>query len=186
MITLHENKKTQNIGDRGFVILFAMLISTIMLLITSGIFNVVQKQVVLSSYSRESQRAFYAADAALECALYYDISPTIVQTSFPIDGTTLATMSCAGEDFEIESLGSTDQYDHSFAFRYFNNSDDSMGCAYVFVEKSEAGGVFDIRATAAGFNSCIPDTVSGYDFKRPNFDDPTLLERRVTIEYQSL
>lgn len=177
-------KITAQKNNKGFVILFAILISSVILLISSGIFNTIQKQVLLSSYSRESQRAFYAADAALECALYYDISPFIAKTYFPADDqSALEDLDCGGSQLEVNYLGPTTSYDHGFAFRYFN-ADDQVGCAYVLLEKTNNGGFYDTRTTAAGFNTCV-DAVSGsYNFKKPDFNDPGLLERRVTIQYQ--
>ena len=59
--------------DRGFTILLAALVSAIVLAIGSSIFAIAQKQIILSSIGRDSQFAFYAADTAAECALYWDI-----------------------------------------------------------------------------------------------------------------
>ncbi len=175
----------KNNSKKGFVILFAVLISSIILLMTSGVFNVIQKQVLLSSYSRESQRAFYAADAAIECALFYDTSPFIAKTYFPIDGSPLVDIDCGGSTIQVQDIGSTPSYDHAFAFRYFNNADE-VGCAYALIEKSLVGGLYETRVTAAGFNTCIEDTVGSYTFKKPNFDDPGLLERRLSVNYQGI
>ena len=67
------NIHTQKLDtQKGFVILFAILISSVILLISVGIFSVAQKEAILSSYSRESQRALYASDSALECALFHN------------------------------------------------------------------------------------------------------------------
>ena len=60
--------KTQN----GFVLAFSLLISSIVLALALGIFNILLKQIVLTSTAAESQVAFYAADAGAECALYWD------------------------------------------------------------------------------------------------------------------
>ena len=43
-----------------------------MLVLASSMFNLVQKEIILSSLGRDSQYAFYTADSALECALYWD------------------------------------------------------------------------------------------------------------------
>lgn len=59
--------------QRGFTLLLAALIASIVLVLSSSIFSIAQKQVRLSSIGRDSQFAFYAADTAAECALYYDI-----------------------------------------------------------------------------------------------------------------
>jgi len=178
-----KNIKQQKNKDQGFVILFAMLISSIILLMTSGIFNVVQKQVILSSYARESQRAFYAADAALECALSYDIGPGREGTAFPVitgneENQAPGSIRCGGSDLSVIDLGEIGEAQF-FSFRYYNPSDE-VGCAYILVKKTEEGGFYDTQITAAGFNSCIGEVI-----KAPNFDDPTLLERRLSITYQA-
>jgi len=59
-------------NNRGFTLLLATLISSLLLLLGAAIFSVIKKEVVLSSIGRDSQFAFYAADAGAECALYWD------------------------------------------------------------------------------------------------------------------
>ncbi|MFT6361577.1 MAG: hypothetical protein ACJA2Z_000570 [Candidatus Paceibacteria bacterium] len=180
--------------ERGFVILFSILISSLILLISAGIFNVVQKEVILSSYARESHRAFYAADSALECALFADIigigSPNPV-TPFSTINLSNGSFDCGGDTITstyLASAGGTSDYDYPFVFRYYNsyNSDDNS-CAYVLVEKKETGtdpSVIETRITAVGFNACV-DTGGTYtgDINIPDFNDPTLLERRLSILY---
>ena len=55
--------------QKGFVILFTILISAIILMIGLGIFSIATRETVLSGTAREAQYAFYAADAGVECAL---------------------------------------------------------------------------------------------------------------------
>ncbi len=62
--------KKQLPQQKGFVILFTILISTIILMIGLGIFSIATRETVLSGTAREAQYAFYAADAGIECALY--------------------------------------------------------------------------------------------------------------------
>jgi hypothetical protein len=64
-------KTTTN--QRGFTILFAALVASLVLTLGISIFSVAQKQVILSSLGRSSQYAFYAADTGAECALYWDV-----------------------------------------------------------------------------------------------------------------
>ncbi len=59
-------------GQRGFTLLLAALIASIVLALGASIFDIAQKEVELSSIGRNSQFAFYAADTAAECALYWD------------------------------------------------------------------------------------------------------------------
>lgn len=50
----------------------AVIISSVALALALAVLDVTYKQVLLSSTERQSSVAFYNADAALECALYYD------------------------------------------------------------------------------------------------------------------
>ncbi len=61
-------KKTQ----RGFALLIAVIFMSVMLSIGLALGSLGYKQQVLASSAIQSQYAFYVADAALECALYFD------------------------------------------------------------------------------------------------------------------
>lgn len=62
----------KNSDSRGFTILLAALVASLVLTLGISIFTIAQKQLVLSSLSRSSQYAFYAADTAAECVLFWD------------------------------------------------------------------------------------------------------------------
>lgn len=59
-------------GGRGFALLIAVIFTSVVLSFGLTLGSLGYKQVVLASSAIESQYAFYAADAALECALYSD------------------------------------------------------------------------------------------------------------------
>lgn len=61
-----KNKK------QGFALLIAIIFMSVMLSFGLALGSIGYKQQVLASSAIESQYAFYAADAALECALYAD------------------------------------------------------------------------------------------------------------------
>jgi Tfp pilus assembly protein PilX len=82
--------KYLNSSERGFTLLLAALIASTVLSLGSSIFLIAQKQVLLSSAGRDSQFAFYAADAGAECALYWDMRQDAFATS------STATPSCDG------------------------------------------------------------------------------------------
>jgi hypothetical protein len=73
-----KNSLTSDIGylpfrrNGGFTLFYAMLISSLLLSIGLAIFNITYKEFILTAGVRESEGAFYAADSALECALYWD------------------------------------------------------------------------------------------------------------------
>ncbi len=56
----------------GFVLLVAVIFMSVMLSFGLALGSFSYKQQVLASSAIQSQYAFYAADAALECALYFD------------------------------------------------------------------------------------------------------------------
>jgi len=58
---------------RGFAMLFAVLTASLLLTIGISIFNISLKELLISTAARESQVAFYSADSARECALYWDV-----------------------------------------------------------------------------------------------------------------
>lgn len=61
-----------NSNERGFTLLISIIISSLILAIGLSILNITLKEFILSSIARESEYAFYAADAGMECALYWD------------------------------------------------------------------------------------------------------------------
>ena len=63
---------TQEQEKKGFVILVAVLVATVVVALGAFIAAIAVKELELSSSGRESQDAFYAADSALECALRHD------------------------------------------------------------------------------------------------------------------
>ena len=58
--------------SNGFTVIYAALFAGLMIAIGVSIYTIAIKELVLSSASRESQFAFYAADTGIECAQYWD------------------------------------------------------------------------------------------------------------------
>lgn len=58
----------------GYTLLFAIIVSSVVLSIAAFILSVSRKQIVLSSVTRDSTLAIYAADSAIQClvASYYE------------------------------------------------------------------------------------------------------------------
>lgn len=84
-------KETNN-KQAGFALLFSVLLSSILLSIGLSIFNITLKELSISTASRQSIYAFYAADSGREYILYEDIKkgtlmdfPTQTSSSTPQD-----------------------------------------------------------------------------------------------------
>jgi len=91
------NKESRIKRTQGFTLLFAVLISSLLLAIGLAIFNITIKEIILSSAGRESQFAFYAADTGAECALYWDLKGGAFSTS------TVGSLNC--NNVTISDLG---------------------------------------------------------------------------------
>jgi hypothetical protein len=55
----------------GFAMLYAVLVSSLLLAIGISIFNISIKELNIATSERDSQISFYAADSAIECAMYW-------------------------------------------------------------------------------------------------------------------
>lgn len=64
---------TKNKKQKGYAILFTVVIVSAISVITAGLSNAAYKQLILSSLAKDSQLAFYEADTAGDCALYADL-----------------------------------------------------------------------------------------------------------------
>lgn len=85
------------ISPRGFTLLISVVLASVVLAIGLALLDIAYKQVILSSSARNSQYAFYAADAALECALYYDQQLGHFAFDPPPVAGTLPSISCQGQ-----------------------------------------------------------------------------------------
>ncbi len=66
-------KRHSKENSRGAVLLIAILVSSVILAVGFGVYQRTYKSIVFSSFWKQSQIAFGAADGGLECALYHDI-----------------------------------------------------------------------------------------------------------------
>lgn len=140
--------------QRGFTLLIAVIFMSVMLSFGLALGSLAYKQQVLASGAVESQYAFYAADAALECALYADQQLNF----FNPDGGAIGGgmfLACDSGSFQINSstppLGST----HIVSTAQLNL--DNTRCANITVYKPLTTGTTYIFSQ--GYNvSC--DTVN--------------------------
>jgi Tfp pilus assembly protein PilX len=66
--TLKKNKK------KGISLIIALITMTLLLSLSFSIGGIILRQLKLTNINVNSQSSFYAADSALECALYWDAS----------------------------------------------------------------------------------------------------------------
>jgi hypothetical protein len=94
----------------GFVILFAVMVSSIVLAIALGVIDISLSEINFGTSAKDTNEALFAADTGVECALYYDNqSPSAFGNSTNgagNDSNGVAT-SCAGTGFDISSAGTS-------------------------------------------------------------------------------
>jgi hypothetical protein len=57
---------------RGITLLISVILASVVLTVALALLDITYKQVLLASTAKQSQYAFYTADSAMECALYWD------------------------------------------------------------------------------------------------------------------
>lgn len=154
------NKKYQPNFKRGVAILFAVLLVSVVLTISLGLFNISYRQLVLSSLARESEIATAVADTARNCALYAD-SPERTYHPFgyyaysngtwswnPADSTPLKNkLVCAGQTRPVETIqlgGSGSEGlcgSGSSGIQGIFNVSPTVGASAVFEAPTEGGSV---------------------------------------------
>ncbi len=94
---------------QGFTLLLSVLVVSVVLSVGLGVFNIMTKELALSGMGRESQIAFYAADAGAECFFYWEIK----QSAFELDGSS-NTINCAGNTIALSGTNSSYAFNLSF------------------------------------------------------------------------
>ncbi len=157
--------------SNGFVALFAVLITAIILALTIGLTNIAYKEATLASSAKDGARAFFAADTGSECGLYADSKNAF---------TTGASFECAGDD----TLDGNQTDSNGFKVFHFEiNSGIKKSCVYVRVKKGDTEGAVGTetytRIISEGYNiSC--DDVDSLDSK----DIPHAVSRVIRVSYQ--
>src|SRR3989338_6846016 len=134
----------------GFTLLLSILVVSVVLSVGLGIFDIMTKELKLSGLGRESQIAFYAADAGVECFFYWEIKhPDLADSAFAYYDSNPPTISCAGNSFSIPagSNGPSGPYNLKL-------SDNS--CAKIKVTKSGLTTTVESR----GYNTACDSTSS--------------------------
>ena len=153
-------------NNKGFTLLVAVVVTSILLLVSFVVVNIATKQLVLANAAEESQYAFYSADSGTECALYWDLKNGPVSA---FSTTTPGAISCNNQSIStgsqsvptipaVPSLiggGGSANPTSIFSISF------TKGCAIVRVTKAVNGLT---TLDSLGYNTC--DTSSTRRFER--------------------
>ena len=138
---LKKQKNILKLKQSGFAMLFSVLLVSLILTIALSISNITLKQTILSSLAKDSQVAFYQADAGIECGLYQDSLGL-----FPIGSAPIEKFYC-GQDYM--ALGSDSYQDH-YVF-YTSNNNGNEPCYSILVDKTDSN---ITKIQSRGYNRC--------------------------------
>ncbi len=116
--------------QRGFALLVALVLSSVAAAVTVTLTALAYKSLLLSAAAQQSQYAFYAADAALDCALFYDNASHVL---FPYGGTGTASFDCAGVTVTLTPTTANGQTVYQSAQWFTVNG---THCAHITIYKS--------------------------------------------------
>jgi hypothetical protein len=113
--------------NKGFVILFAVTISAILLSIALGVSNIAFQEAKFSTSAKNTNDAFFAADAGAECALAYYMKTSL--NAFSV-----------GSDQLIECTGipttAMESFSSYWSFVISSLGEGGQGCAKISVDKT--------------------------------------------------
>ena len=140
----------------GFTLLVAIIITSMLLLVSFVVLNIALKQLVLQNANEESQYAFYNADSGMECATYWDLKNPGGTSAF--DFSVASPISCNNNSLSVG--GPLNNPSSVFTINF------TKGCAIVTVTKASNLTSIDSR----GYNTCDASALRRF-------------ERGVTITY---
>lgn len=159
--------------NRGYTLLFAVLVSALVLSVGISILNISKKEFLLASSARESITAFYAADSGLECAKYYDDKGSFDEAP----PTPLVDIECALTSAAVVTpITSTSLRSYKFQIQI-----NSSACAIITVEKATVNGILVTNIESRGYNIGWNTTINPPSCSSPS---PRRVERALYYTYQ--
>jgi len=133
----------KNKQQKGYAILFTVVIVSAISVITAGLTNAAYKQLILSSLAKDSQLAFYQADTAGDCALYAD----------RIRGVIPGAWTCGGLNLNVAVVGT--------GYTIYPTSPNvTTPCFRIDVTETVlAGPITETSISAKGYNICNTSNV---------------------------
>jgi len=157
--------------QKGFSLFIAVTVAATLLLVAFSVSKIATKGLEFANTGRNSQIAFFAADAGIECALYWDVAFEPSKFSPSVSG---SPINCAGVSMAngnpIPGSTNTTQIGGAaisrFGFVMNRGTNPTNACVIVIVTK--AG--MNTKVESFGYNTC--DT-----------SNPRRVERGVEVNY---
>lgn len=188
-------KQKNKMREKGFTLLFAVLVSTLIVSISATVISIAVRQTIISGTSRESQYAFYAANTILECATYWDVVG-VTSTSnvvFPYETGSPAETRVTGAETDTIKCGggnitTGDGFTTSFAQKVWDKS--SQNKTIIYMELKDKDNKFNhsycaqatITKSKNGANPVLT-TIDARGYNTCNLTSPRAVERGLVQSY---
>jgi hypothetical protein len=166
--------------NKGFALLIAVLVSSVVLAVGISMLNITLKEYLFSGIGRESEIAFYSADAGMECALYWDTSTqggkfdlTAASGNITCMGSTVAT-----------PAGGTSGTQKQFQFEWASSGQTvctKIGITKYFDPTNPI--VISPSLTCAAGATCTQVESRGYNRPCAGLSSPKVVERALRANY---
>lgn len=161
MINLKLKNKNFKI-NKGMTLFIAVTIMAILLIISYAVVNIAIKGSQFATSGRDSQFAFYGAEAGLECALYWDSKFNSFATSTsgsPIScaGSSLVTDAAIAGTTTLTRIGGGGDANQTSTFGFVMNvhgNNHVPHCAIVTIRKYYSGPNLSTYIKSRGYNTC--------------------------------
>jgi hypothetical protein len=165
----------------GFTLLVAVLVVSIVLAIGLSILTITLKEYILSGVARDSAIALNAADAGMECGLYWDRSAPPDGDKFDI-GAPASTITCMGSALTIGVA--TSGVERVYEFEWGT----PPVCARIFITKYHSppgspGAPMPGGLTCPGGVECTRMESRGYNKGCTQLTTPRTVERGLRTRY---
>lgn len=153
---MNKDKNKKEIGNfnkkgfilnKGYTLLFAVIVASVVLSVGISILNISKKEYLLASSARESISAFYVADSGLECVMYND-----GLGNFSTSSTSIMPINCINQITPSRSPIADEYGPYIFDFQFKTASGSGPACAIVKVIKSYNGTVAETMIESKGYN----------------------------------
>lgn len=153
-------------NQKGYAILFTIVIVSAISVITAGLSSTAYKQLILSSMANDSQSAFYQADTAGDCALYADQVESAKNPPNII--TTGGDWTCGNSSLTVGNISAS-----GYTIYPKSPADvSSSPCFRIDITKNtSAPPLIKTTISAKGYNIC-------------NKSNPRTVEREIKINYE--
>ena len=206
MMSMGANTKKQS-SESGIALIVTLIVVSVVISIGLSVLDLTTKQLRLSTNAKDSEKAFHAANAGLECARYWhrekytdiEVGGSISPKCFGKDST---PSSILGTDNEITTSVSGDGriYQYEYKFTWGAGSGDKCSSVRAVMMASSVTGSnplvwSDVKSLFPGYSSnsnsktcavgsrCSIISVKGYNKSCGNLNDQGVTEREVLLEF---